>query len=562
MSLMRLLSILPVLLGMALGACSSTGARTPTPRYDLVIRNARIVDGSGKPAFAGDLAVKDGLIARLGAVEPRSAAREIDARGLIIAPGFIDVHTHVDADIHKQPAAENFVRDGVTTIVTGNCGYSVLDVRQYLERIDREGAGLNVSTLIGHNTVLRSAKGDTAEPLTAHQMQKAKDLVERAMRGGAVGMSTGLIYNPGQFSPLSEIVELQTVAARHGGVYATHMRSEGSGILKAIDEALTIGKSAGCRVQISHFKLPADASRALSTGGLGTDVTLQKVLDARAAGMDVWLDQYPYTASSTSINTLIPDEFLKGGIEAGRKRVADDPSERSMLLTAMLELHGKQRRRTHFGYVAIASCAAYPHYNGRNVWEITRTNKLKQERGGDVELLGLTPDQLPEATLEEQCRTIIDIFANGGASCVFHTMAEEDVENILRNPIVAVASDSGVRKFGEGVPHPRGYGSNARVLGHYARERGLMSMEEAVRRMTSLPAYVFSLPGRGLIKQGFAADLVIFDPHTVIDTATFEKPHQYPIGIPTVIVNGQPVLLDGKMTGALPGRAIRRKPLP
>src|SRR3954469_16619683 len=286
--------------------------------------------GGGRSA--GVFGFGGGKIWAIGKIEHRAVA-EIDAGGLVVAPGFIDVHTHADEDVHSQPYAENFVRDGVTTIVTGNCGGSVRDVGQYLRRIQGKGCAINVATLIGHNTILKSVKGDRAGELTAAQMQQAKGIVRQAMLDGAVGLSTGLIYPPGQFSSTEEIIELQKVAAGFGGIYASHMRSEGSNILPAIDEALRIGREAKCRVEISHFKLPADAARKIG----GSDVTLGRVISARAAGQEVWLDQYPYTASSTGITTLISDDYIAQGVAAAQKLLRDEPSEVEKLTTTMLQ---------------------------------------------------------------------------------------------------------------------------------------------------------------------------------------------------------------------------------
>ena len=565
----RLVPLLPVL--VALLQCSGAPAQDAggpppgRPQFDLVVRNGRVIDGSGKPMFAADVAVKDGKVAVVGQVPAGHGALEIDANGMAVAPGFIDVHTHVDADIHQSPAAENFVRDGVTTIVTGNCGGSVADVGDYLARLAKRGAGVNVSTLYGHNTVLRAVKGDRKGELTPPQMDKARGMVRDAMRGGAVGFSTGLIYNPGQFSPTEEIIELAKVAAEAGGLYATHMRSENAGIMAAIDEALRIGREANVRVQISHFKLPAEAARKLG----GANATVGKVTEARAAGADVWLDQYPYTASSTSISTLLPDHTLEAGVETARKRLAD-PAEYEKTLRAMLQHHGEKLGRTGLAYAVVASSGAFPKYNGKNIAQIAvmrRSEKAAGDRAGaDKPGTGKAeePELLKDAAkpadaapgLEEQCRAVLDVFKGGNASCVFHTMEDAEVEAIMRSPLVAVASDSGLRQFGVGVPHPRGYGTNARVLGRYAREKKLFSVEEAVRKMTSQPAAAFRLADRGLLAVGRAADVVIFDPESVADRATFEKPHQYPVGIPTVIVNGVPVLRDGKLTGNLPGRPI------
>lgn len=523
----------------------------PPPAFDVVIRNGTVLDGSGKDAVVADVAIKGGKIARIGAIPTGAGAAEIDAKGLVVAPGFIDVHTHADDDVLTQPLAENFIRDGVTTIVTGNCGGSVRDVGKYFTAIEKRGAAINVATLIGHNTILKVVKGDRAGELTSDQMAKGKEMVAQAMRDGAVGMSTGLIYPPGQFSTTEEIIELQKVAAGFGGIYASHMRSEGSNILSAIDEALRVGKEANCRVEISHFKLPADAARKLG----GSDVTLGRVRSARAAGQEVWLDQYPYTASSTGITTLLPDEYIEQGVAVAQKKLRDDPAEVEKVVHKMLE-SAQKSGRTHYGYVVIAGSAAHPDYSGQNIIDLAKAAKLRKEKPG-IELLGLAADQVPQPTLEDQIRMIVDIFASGGAQCVFHTMNEKEVENIMADPTVSVASDSGIRRYGTGAPHPRGYGTNTRVLARYVREKHIITLPEAIRKMTSMPAHAFRFSDRGMIKENFAADIVIFDAEKVSDLATFEKPHQYPIGIEFVIVNGQVVCEHGGMTGALPGKVIR-----
>jgi N-acyl-D-amino-acid deacylase len=383
-------------------------------------------------------------------------------------------------------------------------------------------------------------------------------MVAGAMRDGAVGMSTGLIYTPGQWSKPEEIIELQKVAASFGGIYATHMRSEGTEIMAAIDEALRVGREAKCRVEISHFKLPADVSRAVG----GSDATLKKVLDARAAGQEVWLDQYPYTASSTTITTLLPDWVLEKGMEKARETLTD-PEELKRVLADMKRQHEQQRHRRTLGYAVISSCRQFPQYVGRNLEEVAQIMKFRQQHAGaePPELLADANDsdpsrRLPDVTMDDQYRAIIEIVLHGGASCVFHSMAEPDVANILRCPLIAVASDSGVREFGVAQPHPRGYGTNARVLGRYVREQHVIPLEDAVRKMTSLPATAFRFHDRGMLREGFRADITVFNPDTVIDKATFEQPHQYPQGVEYVIVNGQLVLEGGKMTGKLPGEPV------
>ena len=530
-----------------------TAARDLT--CDLLITNGRIIDGTGNAWFWGDVAVRDGRIVAVGDVGELTPRDVIDADGLVVAPGFIDVHTHADTDLYKLPLAENFVRDGVTTIVTGNCGYGVKDVGEYFQRLRKDGCALNVATLIGHNTILKEVKGDIAGDLTPDQMARAKQMVKDAMEDGAVGMSTGLIYTPGAWSSTAEIVELQTVAASYGGIYASHMRSESNKVLDAIDEALTVGRLADCRVQISHFKLPRDVAATI-----GGDATVKKVLAARAAGQEVWLDQYPYTASQTSITTLLPDWVLEGGADEAKRKL-QDPQTLNKVLADMKQSHEVGRKRTDMSFAVISSSRAVPTLVGRNVMEAARVMKLKQQTGATtepVELLGAPNERakLPDVTMEDQYRAIVEIYLRGGASCVFHTMDETEVETILACPLVAVASDSGVREFGVAQPHPRGYGTNARVLGKYVRERGVITLEDAIRKMTSLPATAFRFHDRGLLREGYAADIVIFDPMKVTDRATFEKPHAYAEGFTHVFVNGQLVLERGTMTGKKAGQPV------
>ncbi len=559
-----------VLIAFVLSVASTAIAATPTspasrpttkpvpdPNHALIIRHGKIVDGAGNPWFYGDVLVHGGEIAAIGNIAPRTGgagAEEIDATGLVVAPGFIDVHTHADRDVLRSPLAENFVRDGVTTIVTGNCGYGVRDVGEYFRGIRQRGAAINVATLIGHNAVLEAVKGGGDARLTPEQMAKAKEIIRQAMRDGAVGMSTGLIYRPGMYSPPEEIIELQKVAAEFGGIYATHMRNEGSGILDAIDEALRVGREAHCRVEISHFKLPSDVAHKIG----GANTTLGKVLAARTDGEEVWLDQYPYTASSTSISVMLPDWVYDKGNDEAKKRL-DDPQQVRKMLADMKDQYETKRHRPNLGYAVISSCKNDPAFVGRNLYEVAQIIKLRQQnQGKDVELLDRATQvsPLPDVTMEEQYQAVIDICRRGGASCVFHTMDEQEVKDILSCPLVAVASDSGIRDFGSGQPHPRGYGTNCRVLGRYVRELHVITLEDAVRKMTSLPATAFRFSRRGFIRPGYVADLTIFDPNTVTDKATFEKPHQYSQGIRFVIVHGYPVLRDGEMTGMLSGGPV------
>jgi len=500
-----------------------------TPAYDLVITNGRVVDGTGNPWFRADVAIKDGRIARIGHVDPNQASRVIDARGQIVTPGFIDVHTHVES-IYKQPEAENFVRMGVTSLVTGNCGYSETDIGKFLGRIKEQPLAVNLATLIAHGSVRSKVMGLDNRAPTPEELQKMEAMVEQGMKDGAVGLSTGLIYVPGTFAKTDEIVALARMVARYNGLYATHMRSEGTEVVAAIRESIGIGEQAGLPVEISHFKI---SSRKLWGQ---SNVTLGLVREARARGLVVTVDQYAYTASSTSLDVRLPEWALAGGREEGRKRLAEKET-RERIITEMKESLKKSGFKD-YDYAVVASYDANPSFNGKSIKEIT-----KEVRG--------------HSDLKSQIEQILEMYAAGGAGMVYHGMSEDDVKEIMREPFTMIASDSGVRRFGEGVPHPRGYGNNARVLGHYVRELHLITLEDAIRKMTSLPAQTFNLRMRGLLREGYAADIVIFDETKIGDRATFEQPHQYAAGISFVIVNGQPVLANGEMTKARPGMALR-----
>lgn len=521
-------ALLAVLLSSGLTGPLRAG-RQAEPAYDLLITNARVVDGTGNPWFRADVAVRGGRIARVGRVAPAEARRVLDARGQVLAPGFIDVHTHAE-NLYQHPEAENFVRMGVTTLVTGNCGSSALDVGKYLGRAAETPPAVNIATLVGHNTVRRAVFGDVNRAPSPEELEKMRGLVERAMRDGAVGLSTGLDYVPGEYAKTDEVVELARVAARFGGVYATHMRNEGVGVADSVRESIEVGERAGLPVEISHFKISTRRLWGRS------DVTLGLVREARRRGLPVTVDQYAYTASSTSLDSRLPDWVEEGGREEGRKRIAD-PAQHARIVREMRE-GLKASGFKDFSYAAVASYRAKPEYNGKTIAEITRLARGRADVGSQIE-------------------QILEMYAAGGAAMVYHSMGEDDVRRIMREPFTMIASDSGVRRFGEGVPHPRGYGNNARVLGLYVRDLRLVTLEDAVRKMTSLPAQTFSLRDRGLVREGMAADLVLFDDAAVSDPSTFERPHQYAAGFSLVVVGGEVVLEGGRLTGARPGAALR-----
>jgi N-acyl-D-amino-acid deacylase len=498
---------------------------------DLLIVNGRIIDGTGNSWFRGDVAVKDGRILYVGRSSGTAAARTIDARDHFVVPGFIDVHAHIEGGIFERPTAENYIHDGVTTVVTGNCGNSANDLGAFFRSLDSMGTSLNIASLAGHNTVKRLAMGLGNRLPTAEETVKMESLMRKAMADGAVGLSSGLIYLPGMYSKTEEIVSLARVAALGGGVYATHMRNEGLRVTEAIEEALTIGRQAGIPVQISHFKISGPVNWGRSKE------TLRMVESARNEGLDVTIDQYPYTASSTNLAVTVPDWALEGGLDSLRFRMKDEGMRRRIVDDMVKSL--KKAGNKDFGYAVVARYAPDSTLNGRSIGEI---NVSKGRRKGP----------------RHEAETILDMLKDANAQMVYHSMDESDVKYFMKYPFNMPAADGGVSN-GRGMPHPRSYGTNSRVLGRYVREQGVMGYEEAVRRMTSLPAQKFGLTDRGLLRPGYAADIVVFDPVKVSDRATFEKPHQYPDGIPYVVVNGKLVVDQGRHTGTKSGVTIRRR---
>ncbi len=497
--------------------------------YDLIIRGGLVADGTGNPAFHADVAIKEGRIVAIGRIDA-VGKREIDAKGSVVAPGFIDVHTHAD-EIAEMPEAENFVRMGVTTIVAGNCGSSTLDVGKWFADAARTNVAVNFATLIGHNDVRRKAMGgDFDRPPTVAELAAMQALVEQAMKEGAIGFSTGLIYLPGAFAKTDEIVELAKVAARYDGIYTSHMRHEDNRIYEALDEVFRVSREAGMRAEVSHIKLSGPSA----WGQAGK--VLAYVEKARGEGLDVTQDQYSYTASSTGMSQLIPDSAMDGGRKSFLERLADPEQKKKIVATMIASLQGKGRK--DYSYAVIASYRHDPSLNGLNIAEAA-----KKVRGGD--------------SLEDQVEMVLEIQKNGGAGGVFHGMSEEDLQTFMRHPNTMIACDSGLRKLGAGVPHPRGYGNNARVLARYVRELHVLRLEDAIRKMSSLPAATFHFKDRGLLREGAWADIVVFDPDKVADVSTYRDPHHYAAGFSYVFVNGIAVIDDGRHTRAKAGQPLR-----
>lgn len=514
---------------IAVALVTAVGAQAPP--YDLVILNGRVIDGTGAAGRVTDIAVRGGHVVAIGSLASQPATAKIDATGLVVSPGFIDVHTHAD-DIASHPLAENFAQMGVTTIVAGNCGSSALDIGDELAEIRDRGVSINFATLIGHNTVRQAVMGSADRVPTIDEIAKMKSLVFEAMANGAVGFSTGLQYIPGTYAKTNEITELMRVAANEGGIYATHMRNEGTALEDAIRESIRVAELTNSKLEISHLKVDSPKRWGASS------IALNLIDDARKRGINVQADQYAYTAGSSSLSIRFPSWALEGGRAEVAKRL-NDPATWAKIKKEMQSLL-EERGFTDLSWAAIASYRGNPSLNGLTMKAVAE--KLKGSGSADAQL--------------EAAR---DIQLGGGASMVYHFMSDGDVATIMRHPFVSIASDAGINTLGEGVPHPRGYGDNARVLGKFVREDKVVSLEEAIRKMTSLPAKHFGFAERGVIKPGAAADLVIFDASKVAELATYASPHAYPAGISAVIVNGVVTVRAGKHTGAKAGQVVTLK---
>jgi N-acyl-D-aspartate/D-glutamate deacylase len=502
---------------------------------DVIIRSATLYDGSGKPGMKGDLALKDERIVAIGTFPVAGKPRTIDGTGLIVAPGFIDLHTHSDIAIFapgsKIPIAEpktrtnlNYLMQGVTTIVTGNCGFGPVDVAAYLKMLDDHPPGSNVCHQVPHNDLRREVMGNANRPPTAAELEKMKALVDRGMKAGAWGLATGLYYTPGNYAATEEIVELAKMAAAQHGIYASHMRDEGPDLLVSINETLEIGRRAGLPVHISHMK----AWGRKSWNKAGDAVAL--VEQARAKGQVVTADQYPYVASSTMLAAyLIPTQYREGTQQDLIARFDDPqtgPKVRQAIEASLADWDGGKTIR-------IASYPKRPQWQGKDLAAIATLEKK-------------TPLDI-----------VLEIERNGGAAAVNFSMNEEGVRLIMKQPFVATASDGGSMLPSDTFQHPRSYGTFPRKIGHYSIEEKVLPLEQAIRSASGLPADILRLSERGYLKPGYYADVVVFDPKTFRDTATFEKPHQYATGVRYLFVNGKTVIDDGKFTDTLAGKALR-----
>jgi N-acyl-D-aspartate/D-glutamate deacylase len=540
----RLLAVLALL---ALPACA--------PDLDLILAGGTVIDGTGAEGFAADVGVKDGRIAEVGDLSARSADVRVDVSGHVVAPGFIDPHTHARGTIFEIPTADNFVLQGVTTVVEGNDGGSPLDLAHWFDSLTATGGTApNIALFIGHGTIREEVLGEDDRAPTEAELSRMKELVDRGMAAGALGLSTGLFYLPGSFAETEEVIELARVAADHGGIYISHMRNEGDGVFESIRETIRIGREARIPVQMTHHKIGAWRN----FGRASESVAL--MAEARAQGVDVTFDQYPYTASSTSLSSIIPRWAQEGGRLTER---LSDPSTRRRIVSDIIDWV-EMRFAGDPSKIQLVRCpfteggAAGPGGGSEGDAPVDEgaARRFPPEMAGltlaDVlDFRNVAPE--PEAVAE----LIVEIDQAGGCGAIFHAFDEGDVQLLMQSEYGMIGSDGSLVHFGRASPHPRGYGTFPRVLGHYARDLDVISLSEAVRRMTSAPAERLGFSDRGRIEVGRVADLTVFDPETVIDRATFDDPHQYPVGIPHVFVAGVPIVRDGVVTGARPGVVLR-----
>jgi len=506
------------------------------PEWTLLIRNGTVVDGTGGARYAADLAIKDDRIVAVSRtpLDASRAARVVDARGLIVAPGFIDLHAHIDP-LLSMPDAKSAVTQGITLSLGGPDGGGPLPLAPYLVRAQAAGLGMNVAYLIGHNVIRERVMGTEERAPTPAELERMITLVREGMGDGAFGISTGLRYVPGYYSKTDEVVALARAASDSGGIYTSHLREEGLGLIEGVAEAITIARDARIPVVLTHHKAVGQLMWGKSV------VTLAMVDSARDAGLDVMVDQYPYTASQTSLSVLIPPWALAGGRAALKQRAQDpvlrDSIERGIVTLLRTDRGGGDTRRVQFGSVG---------------WDRTLEGKTLHdlaERRGVGE------------SLEAAAKLVLEGELAGGASMVYHIIDEGDVRRIMAHPQTMIASDGRLTRPGDGVPHPRSYGTFPRVLGEYVRVQHVLTLEQAVNKMSGMPAARLGLQGqRGCIAVGCFADVAIFDANTVGSPATFTEPHQYATGIPFVVVNGQLVIENGAMTAARPGRTLKRPP--
>ena len=525
--------------------------------FDVVIKNGYVVDGTGNPWYRADIGIKSGKVLEIGNLDFEGTDRIVNAKGLIVCPGFIDMHSHSEYSLLANLKAESKIRQGVTTEVNGNCGDSPAPVEgitaeaaeevkeykldmdwstlgEYLDKLERQGISLNVAQLVGHGTIRIAVIAHENRPPIPDELNEMKELVAQAMEDGAFGMSTGLFYSPGGFADIAEVTELCKVVAKYGGIYTSHIRGEGDPLIEAVAEAIEIGEKANIPVHISHHK-----ACGIENWGK-VKKTLGMMEEARSRGLDVTCDVYPYTACGTDLVSMIPNWAHEGGVDKLRERLRD-LRIRERIKKEMLDglpSWESSVKQSGWGRIKVIGWKEHKEFEGKSLAEI-------------AELKGVDPFDLTfDLIIKKESPELVDL-----------AMTEEDVCAVIKHPLSMVGSDGwalapyGV--LGESKTHPRSYGTFPRILGKYVREEKVLTIENAVRKMTSLPAQKLGLKDRGILREGMWADVVVFDPKRVVDEATYEDPHRYPEGIEYVLVNGEIVVDIGEHTGALPGKVLR-----
>jgi N-acyl-D-amino-acid deacylase len=538
-------------------------------KVNLLIKGGRIVDGTGNPWFKGDIYVKAGKILKVGKLSEATAEKVIEAGDNIVSPGFIDAHSHSDFGLTVYPYMESTLTQGITTVVAGQCGSSPAPINpemrefleeqaskryppevdfnidwttfgEYLELLDDIGTGANIAQHVGHGTIRTAVIGLENRKPSDEELQEMVELMEDSMRAGAFGLSTGLIYPPGMYATTEEIIELAKIASKHGGVYDSHIRGEGNSLIDALKEAIEIGEKAKIPVQISHHK-----AAGKSVWGKSVD-TLSLMEEARSRGVEVTCDQYPYEAGSTSLSTLLPPWAHDGGTEKLLERLGEESERKRMRRDIQEGIPGWENFVNSLGWANI-------------MISYVRTEKNKVLEGKNIVEAKLILEEVDEFS------TLFRVISEeeGAASMVIFSINEEDIHRIMKHPLHMVGTDaSSVASkglFAFGKPHPRHFGTYPRILGRYVRQKKVLRLEEAIRKMTSFPAQKFGLTDRGVLRPGMWADIVVFNPETIIDKATYQNPHQLSVGIEHVIVNGEVALENGNLKGILPGKTLRNE---
>ena len=524
---------------------------------DILVKSGYVVDGSGEPPFKADIGIENGKIAEIGEIPKDRGRRLIDAEGLVVSPGFIDIHSHSDLFILVNPKTESKVRQGVTLEVVGNCGSSAApmndhlrqealkrpyirdskidldwnNMEEYITRLNRDGVALNVVPLVGHGTVRSYVMGFENRPPSDEELNEMKRIVAKSLREGAFGMSSGLIYPPSCYATTEELIELAKIVASQNGVYTSHIRNESDYLEDAVREAIRTGEESGVSVEISHHK-----AGGTSNWGKVTQ-TLQMIGEARSRGTDVTCDVYPYTASSQGLIALLPPWTQEGGTDRFLERLSSPETRNRMQEDMLSGLPDWVSGVKDAGWesIMIASCDSHSEYEGKMVDDLAKKESM------------------------DSFEFVFDLLQEDIAvSIVKFAINEEDLKTVLRNPHSMIGSDSSARAtygvLAKGKPHPRSYGTFPRVLARYVRDTSVLTLEEAVKKMTSLPARKLGIKDRGRIVEGMWADITIFNSQTIEDRATYKDPHQYPRGVPYVIVNGELVIEEYEHTGILPGK--------